>query len=64
LTDAVLLILRILPFQKRITSLLGQSAIAVVPKVGGNAPLGAVRNTRGAVKQKWAIVRRWSRNGR
>jgi len=27
----------------------------VVPKVGGIAPLGAVRNSRGAVKQKWAI---------
>ena len=27
----------------------------VVPKVGGTAPLGAVRNSRGAVKQKWAI---------
>jgi len=24
----------------------------VVPKVGGSAPLGAVRNSRGAVKQK------------
>jgi len=28
---------------------------AVVPKVGGTAPLGAVRNFRGAVKQKWAV---------
>jgi len=28
---------------------------AVVPKVGGTAPLGALRNSRGAVKQKWAI---------
>jgi len=27
----------------------------VVPKVGGTAPLGAVRNSRGAVKQKWAV---------
>jgi len=27
----------------------------VVPKVGDTAPLGAVRNSRGAVKQKWAI---------
>jgi len=27
----------------------------VVPKVGGIAPLGALRNSRGAVKQKWAI---------
>jgi len=29
--------------------------MAVVPKVGGTAPLGAVRNSRGPVKQKWAI---------
>jgi len=28
---------------------------AVVPKVGGTAPLGALRNSRGAVKQKWAV---------
>jgi len=28
---------------------------AVVPKVGGTSPLGAVRNSKGAVKQKWAI---------
>ena len=28
---------------------------AVVPKVGGTATLGAVRNSRGAVKQKWAV---------
>jgi len=27
----------------------------VVPKVGGTTPLGAVRNSMGAVKQKWAI---------
>jgi len=27
----------------------------VVPKVGGTAPLGAVINSRVAVKQKWAI---------
>jgi len=27
----------------------------VVHKVGGTAPLGAVRNSREAVKQKWAI---------
>jgi len=27
----------------------------VVPKVGGTTPVGAVRNSRGAVKQKWAI---------
>jgi len=31
------------------------SYTAVVPKVGGTAPLGAVRNSRGSVKQKWAI---------
>jgi len=30
---------------------------AVVPKVGGTAPLGAV-------KKKWAIGGRWSRYGR
>jgi len=28
---------------------------AVIPKVGGTAPLGAVRNSRRAVKQKWAV---------
>jgi len=28
---------------------------SVVPKVGGTAPLGAVGNSRGAVKQKWAV---------
>jgi len=28
---------------------------AVVPKVGGTAFLGAVRNSREAVKQKWAV---------
>jgi len=27
----------------------------VVSKVGGIAPLGAVRNSRGEVKQKWAV---------
>jgi len=27
----------------------------VVLKVGGTDPVGAVRNTRGAVKQKWAV---------
>jgi len=27
----------------------------VVPKVGGTVPLGAVRNSRGAMKQKWAV---------
>jgi len=27
----------------------------VVSKVGGTASLGAVRNSRGAVKQKWAV---------
>jgi len=27
---------------------------SVVPKVGGTAPLGAVRNSSGAMKQKWA----------
>jgi len=27
----------------------------VVPKVGGTAPLGVVRNSRRAVKQKWAV---------
>jgi len=30
----------------------------VVPKVGDTAPLGAVRNSRGAVKLKWAVVGR------
>jgi len=32
---------------------------SVVPKVGGTAPLGAVRNSRGAVKQKWAVGGRY-----
>jgi len=32
-----------------------QSFIPVVPKVGGTAPLGAVRNSRGPVKQKWLV---------
>jgi len=27
----------------------------VVPKVGGTAPLGVARNSREAVKQKWAV---------
>jgi len=27
----------------------------VVPKVGRAAPLEAVRNSRGAVKQKWGV---------
>jgi len=31
----------------------------VVPKVDGTAPLGEVRNSRGAVKQKWAVGGRW-----
>jgi len=29
--------------------------LAVVPKVGDTVPLGAVRNSRVAVKQKWAV---------
>jgi len=36
----------------------------VVPIVGGTSPLGAVRNSRVVVKQKWAIGAQWSRNGR
>jgi len=32
-----------------------QKWLAVVLKVGGTAPLEAVRNSRGAVKQKWAV---------
>jgi len=31
------------------------SSKPVVPKVGGTTPLGTVRNSRGAVKQKWAV---------
>jgi len=31
------------------------STKAVVPKLGGTALLGEVRNSRGAVKQKWAV---------
>jgi len=27
----------------------------VVPKVGGTALLAVVRNSRGAVKEKWAV---------
>jgi len=41
---------------------------AVVPNVGGTVPLGAVRNSRGAVKQKWAILGavklKWAVGGR
>jgi len=40
----------------------------MVPKVGGIAPLGAVRNSRGEVKQKmgdWgAVKQKWAVGGR